>query len=210
MTSRCLALLLCAGLASASSPAAAFVFPDQKLLVAPTAVTVDRKTLDTARSHALVGFGFEYSLFLVERLALFGQFEMNLDTASQSVVLLGGGSGLTWYIRGGANKKYTDAFIRTQAKSTLNLFSSLGLAARQFDFKPVDKEENSSGQVIKRDRKDVSDGNFFALMVALGAEYPLSYGLVPGLRFQYVKGFSGETIPDVTVTEIWLSVGFLL
>jgi hypothetical protein len=190
--------------------AEAFVLPDQKLLVALPVINYSRETFSRSDSGSIpVGFAAEYSLFLTNSSTIFTQFEINLDSATQSVAFIGGGAGMSWYLIGGSNIKHEGTFIESIAKPKQDLYVGLGLASRSFDFLIKDTDQSDSAKIQQKDKKDNPTGSFIGAMVFLAYEYPFYYDLLPGIRFQYIKSFTSETSPDFTITEIWLSVGFV-
>lgn len=198
-------------LQSPSITAQIFENPQHKLVVALPTVNYTRETfLKSDGGTSVLGVAGEYQLFLLPSLSLFGQFELNLTPSNEGVAFLGGAGGLTWYIFGGGNEEHDDNYISYTSKPNFNLFMAGGLASKTFDFQEIDKAELEDGKVVDPDKKDIKTGSVIGILFSLGAEYPVLFNLLPGMRVQYIKSFSNDTTPDLSFVEIWLSVGFLL
>lgn len=210
-------IALCYGLTSPamSKQETVISIPNQRISLSLISGSWVRATeTKTIPGTSGMGLGLGYQLFLGENLALNGNFGMNLGSQSE-VALLGGGAGLTFYILGGALRKYEDAYIQHTAIPSQNLWLAAGLGFYSFDFTVEDSartEEDSNGgsTLTVKDPKDVSTGSVTGLYFELGYNMPLSQNLIPGLALNYYTSFESAAAPSITATFIMLQFSYIL
>ncbi len=206
-----LSAVLAAGAAALVAGAPALSLPNQEITVGVPSGNYTKTTIsEVYKGTAPYGFATEYGIFLDPKLAIAGQFELNLEPTKQSAVLLGGAAGLKYYVVGGDNRILSDTYVKGVGRPKLNAFLVVGFGGKQYDFSVPEKVEDDkkAGSIFEKDGKDLAKGSVVGLSVGLGAQYPIFFDLQPGFRVQMFKSFSAENQPDITVMAVWLSCGF--
>ncbi len=191
----------------------ALALPNQEITVGLASGAYQKRTLSkTYIGASPFGFSGEYSIFVNQRLSLAGQFELNLEGEQNSAILIGGSGGLKFYAVGGDSGLISDYYIKGENWPKWNLFLLAGFANKSYDFTIPEKASQTvdEGLIVQKDAKDQQKGSVLGITMGFGITYPVVYYFQPGFRFNIFKSFSAEFQPDIIVSSIWISSGFVL
>lgn len=163
-------------------------------------------------TNAVVPFGsaVDYTYFITPSVAFSTQFVASLG-GNMKVIFMGGGGGLTWFLKGGIDRDFDDTYIKTHAVTNFHWYIHAGVTARSFDFTSIDKnvevDTGAGTKVVVKDPQDVSQGSFIAPLFAMGLDVPVFEKIFVGSRVQVFSSLSSQSIPDISGLEFWFSAG---
>jgi hypothetical protein len=161
-----------------------------------------RKTLlQQSQDFAFMGLAAESSFLVKAPFSIDIQGVTNI--ASSGVVFTGGSLQGSWFLLGGMNDEHKDEFIEFATKPSLNVFLSLGLTMRTFDFIP----ETLSVTEILSDSKHITHGTLLGPQWGLGCDIPLGPVFL-GARYQGFFSFITASSPTILAHELWFYLSY--
>lgn len=159
----------------------------------------------SASSYTLVGLGIDFTFFVEPSVALFGQYEFNLNSVTSSRIFSGGVLGGKYFLLGHSGGNSKESSFTFESESITRAFVALGVGQRSFDFRSL---YDPTGDRIQLGKLPPLEGDFWVPWGSFGMDYLTKGGYRPGLSVSFFRA-NASTANGFSVfsAELCLTMG---